>query len=213
MEKVPHHVNGLLSFLSPLVKKTWIRDLVLLPESISGKREPNEDGDYRKFKPSWLNSIEQSALYVSDIKKSREFYEKVASFKHNRTCPIEASPFNEGGAFTCCYMDSKYQKDSLVLIERRDGYGKIITPKRKQIFHIAFELADDKRAFDFAKQLKKEGHKISYGPAIHSDDPKHGDGETGGNHVLYVYDPDYHYLEFFSDMNTVENPISTPNYK
>jgi len=39
----------------------------------------------------------------------------------------------------------------------------------------------------------------------HNNTPPHGDGETGGNTAYYAYDPDFHNIEFFSGMDTVDN--------
>ena len=205
MSRLPHDMTPFKTFISPLMKQAWIRKLILLPLTVSGRKKSNKTDDYGNFHPSWISSLEQTSLYVTNIEKSMAFYTKVARLQHNRTCEPEPHPFNDDQTLRCCYMDAKDQKDSLILIERQDATGNIVAPSRHQLFHTAFELEDGRTSFEFAEQLKSEGIKISYGPVTHNDVPPHGDGESGGNCALYVYDPDGHYIEFFYDMDTINN--------
>ena len=55
-----------------------------------------------------------------------------------------------------------------------------------------------------AARLKALRQRIVYGPVKHNSEPG-GDGESGGNVAVYTYDPDGHYVEFFYDMDTIEN--------
>ncbi len=205
MANIPHHMDSFKTLISPLMKKPWARKLMLLPVILAGKKGSNKTDNYENFHPSLINSVEQLSIYVTNIQKSSAFYEKAAGLIHNRTCEPEPHPFKDGQTLRCCYMDAKEQKDSLILIERRDGNGEIIKPTRTQIFHLAFEIEDSVGTIEFTNQLKAKGIKISYGPAIHNDIPPNGDGESGGNHAVYAYDPDFHYVEFFSNMDTIDN--------
>lgn len=205
MANPPHHMDAFKTLISPLMKKSWARKLILLPIILTGRKGSNKTDNYENFEPSLISSVEQLSIYVTNIEKSRAFYEKAAGLTHNRTCAPEIHPFNDQQTLRCCYMDTKEQKDSLILIEKRDSKGEVIKPSRTQIFHLAFEIEDGSDTIEFANQLKTKGIKISYGPAIHNDLPPNGDGESGGNHAVYAYDPDFHYVEFFSNMDTIDN--------
>ena len=205
MSTLPHDMDAVKTFVAPLMKKAWVRNLILFPIRLTGEKYSNKTEDYANFRPTMLSTVEQTSLYVTNIEASRAFYEKVGGLTHNRTCEPEPHPFNPKQTLRCCYMDCKEQKESLILIERRDSNGNIIQPTRHQIFHIAFEIEDGYSCMEFGKQLRADGVKISYGPARHNDLPPHGDGESGGNFALYVYDPDHHYIEFFYDMDTIDN--------
>lgn len=205
MKSLPHDMTGVKTRIAPLMKKAWIRKLIMLPNTLSGKKHSNKTENYAAFRPSMLSTVSQTSLYVTDIERSRAFYEKIAGLTHSRTCEAEAHPYLEGYSLKCCYLDAPDQKDALILIEKRNPKGEILKASRQQIFHIAFEIEEGYSCPEFAQQLREEGFKIAYGPSRHNDLPPDGDGESGGNFAVYVYDPDHHYIEFFSDMDTIDN--------
>ena len=56
----------------------------------------------------------------------------------------------------------------------------------------------------FAEQQQANGFQLDYGPVRHNSEPPLGDGETGGNVACYLYDPDWHNVEFCGAMDTIE---------
>jgi len=193
--------------LAPLLKKKWLRKLILLPSTISGKRFSNKTEDYGVFKSSLISHFDQISLYVRDIEKSRRWYEDLAGMSHSRTCEKEAHPYKDGFQIKCCYLNATEHEECLVLIEEYDSNGKITIPSGMSFFHFALEIdgnqLDD--VFAFTKQANERGFKQNYGPVRHNDSTPHGDGETGGNVAVYFYDPDYNNVEFCGGMDTIEN--------
>ena len=55
------------------------------------------------------------------------------------------------------------------------------------------------------KEMKTRGSEPYYGPAKHNNSKPHGDGESGGNVAVYYFTPDYHHIEFCTDMDTIDN--------
>ncbi|MFK7979988.1 MAG: VOC family protein [Saprospiraceae bacterium] len=194
--------------ISWIFKKRWFRALLLLPKTLSGKRRYNKTEDYGVFRdnPSHLSHLEQSSYIVTDIKESRAWFEKMG-FTHSRTCAPEAHPDHEGHTITCCYMNAKEQAECVVLMEHRDKEGKIKVPSIEDVFHNAYELTDNKLAntFKYVEEIKAKGLTPYYGPAKHNNSKPYGDGESGGNVAVYYYAPDYHHLEFCTEMDTVDN--------
>lgn len=190
------------SYISPILKNKMIRELILLPQTISGSRQSNKTEDYGVFKPSLVSHIETIAIYVTDLDISVPWYtEKLGFTLAGITEPTEHPEF-KGQTIRCAYLNALRQKNTLVLIERTEINGKKIKPSTNSFFHIAFEVEDSRTSFEYAQRLREKGIYISYGPVKHNKD---GDGESGGNVAVYFFDPDQHYLEFFYDMDTIDN--------
>jgi hypothetical protein len=193
------------------MKKKWFRNIVLFIPTITGKRSSNKTEDYGVFTPSRLSYLDQVSVYVTDIEASRKWYEIVAGMKHSRTCEKEQHPTNPKRTIKCCYMSAKEHEECLILIEQYDAEGKLIKPTCHGFFHTAFELdGDELSAYTFHEKvqpiLKENNYShINYGLARHNAIPPDGDGETGGNLACYIYDHDFHNVEFFSGMDTIEN--------
>ncbi len=196
---------------SAMMKKRWFRELTLLVPTLTGKRFSNKTEDYGFFQPANLSHLDQLSIYVSDLEKSVDWYLKVSGLKHSRTCEIEPHPTKPNFTIRCSYLSANEHEECIVLMEQRDPDGNIVKPSTHGFFHTAFELEGPEfSALDYhekAKKLLEEQNLgyINYGVARHNNTPPHGDGETGGNTAYYVYDPDYHNLEFFSGMDTVDN--------
>jgi catechol 2,3-dioxygenase-like lactoylglutathione lyase family enzyme len=209
MEK--HLMTPDMSQKAQMMKKKWFRQLVLLIPTITGKRSSNKTEDYGVFQPSKLSHLDQLSMYVTDIQRSRKWYETVAGMTHSRTCDPEPHPTNLNRTIKCCYMSAKSHDECLVLIEQYDTEGVLIKPTCHGFFHTAFELEGSEFiALDFDAQVRPilEAHNyshVNYGVVRHNAMPPHGDGETGGNTACYIYDDDFHNIEFFSGMDTVEN--------
>lgn len=196
-----------LQIISPILKKRWVRQLILLPSTLSGKRFSNKTEDYGVFKPSLITHLDQMSIYVRDIPTSRNWYEAVAGMSHSRTCAPEPHPYKADCTIKCCYMTAKDHDECLVLVEMRDAKGDIIIPSAMSFFHLAFEVAGNRMedVVRFAESARKKGYRSSYGVVTHSDVPPNGDGESGGNTAVYFYDPNYHLVEFCGTMDTIEN--------
>jgi len=189
------------------MRKKWVRQLILLPSTLSGKRFSNKTEDYGVFKPSFISHLDQISIYVRDIERSRQWYEDLAGMTHSRTCEVEPHPFKPDYMIKCCYMSCVDHHECLVLIEEYDKDGKTTIPSGMSFFHFALEVAGNttEDVLAFEKQARSKGYTPHYGTVRHNDDPPLGDGETGGNVAVYFYDPDYNNVEFCGAMDTIEN--------
>jgi catechol 2,3-dioxygenase-like lactoylglutathione lyase family enzyme len=190
-----------------LLKQKWVRELILLPSTLSGKRFSNKTEDYGVFKPSLISQLDQLSIYVRSIEKSRFWYEDVAGMTHSRTAEPEPHPYKTGYTIRCCYMSCVDHPESLVLVEERDAQDNVSVPSGMSFFHFALEVTGNQAAdiLAFTERVKQKGYKPHYGPVRHNDVPPMGDGETGGNTAVYVYDPDHNNVEFCATMDTIEN--------
>ncbi|MCA0234557.1 MAG: VOC family protein [Bacteroidetes bacterium] len=203
----PNVLPRTLQLISPVLKNKWVRNLILLPSTLSGKRFSNKTADYGVFQPSRVSHLDQLSIYVKDIATSRKWYEAIAGMTHSRTCEAEAHPYRAGFTIKCCYMNAKAHDECLVLVELRNEQGEIITPSAMSFHHFALEIDGNQfqDVVNFATAARKKGFVSSYGVVTHNDIPPNGDGETGGNTAVYFYDPDYHLIEFCGTMDTIEN--------
>ena len=203
----PNVLPPLLQKFAPLLKRKWFRALVLVPPTLTRRRFSNKTEDYGVFKPSRIAHIAQVSIFVQDISRSRQWYEKLGGLRHSRTCEQEPHPFKQGSQIRCCYMSAAEHEECLVLVEERDPAGKVSVPSGMSFFHTAFELQGNRleEVLAFAAQAKQAGFAPNYGPVRHNGEPPLGDGETGGNVACYFYDPDYNDVEFCAAMDTIEN--------
>lgn len=203
-----HAMPESMASISPIFRKRWLRELILLPATISGKRNYNKTEDYGVFRDSKciLDNTEQITFFVSNIPDSVKWFESMG-FYHTRTSEPEAHPFQEGHQLTCAYLSSKNHAECAVIIEHRDATGNIIAPTTQDCMHVAFELEGNtlQDTFAYFKQNKQLGIQHNYGPAKHNNSKPYGDGESGGNVAVYYYTPDFHNIEFCTDMDCVDN--------
>ena len=190
-----------------LLKRKWFREMVLLWPTLTKRRFSNKTEDYGVFEPSFISHIGQLSIYVRDIPRSRAWYEHVAGMIHSRTCEPEPHPFKEGWRIRCCFMSATEHEECLVLVEEYDPSGRITVPSGMSFFHFALEVKGNRLedVLAFAKQQQGDGFQLNYGPVRHNGEPPLGDGETGGNVACYLYDPDWHNVEFCGAMDTIEN--------
>ncbi|MFE4759263.1 VOC family protein [Bacillus mycoides] len=203
-------MSKLQTYISPLLKSKFVRELILLPSTLSGRKQLNKTEEYPVTKPSLISHIERVAIYVSDLEYSINWYiEKLGFTLESITdqIKVEALP---NQTIRCALLNTKNQRNALVLVERRDANGKKICPSTNGYFHMAFEIEEHRTSFEFAQRLREKNVFISYGPVKHSRD---GDGEIGGNIAVYCLDPDNHYLEFFFDMDKYEEKRFTGGLK
>jgi catechol 2,3-dioxygenase-like lactoylglutathione lyase family enzyme len=192
------------TLVSPILKLKPVRELILLGPTLSGRRSSNKTQDYGVFEDSRASGLESVSIYVTDLERSRAWYERVLAARHVETIENLPSPYQPGLTLTCCVLDLSQQKRGLVLIQRIESSGRVAPVSTDGFFHIAFEMGAGHTAFDMAERLRAIGVEIAYGPVTHNSRPW-GDGESGGNTAVYAYDPDGHYLEFFHGMDTKEN--------
>ena len=205
----PKHVGPeTLAKIVPFVKMRWVRELILLIPTLTGKRSYNKTEDYGVFKDSKciLSNMVQMSYMVSSIEATKKWFDAMG-FTHTRTCEPEAHPFQKGHTLKCAYFSLKNQEECVVIMEHRKEDGQVISPTVQDAFHAAFELEGNRLAdvFTFCEQNKKLGIPHYYGPAKHNNSKPHGDGESGGNVAVYYYTPDYHHIEFCGDMDCVDN--------
>ncbi|WP_142722244.1 VOC family protein [Chryseobacterium sp. ON_d1] len=203
----PNVISPFKQKISFLLRKKWIRELVLLPGTVTGKRFSNKTADYGVFKPSLISHLDQLSIYVQSIEDSRKWYSDLVGLSTSRITETEPHPFKEGYTIRCCYMSADEHEECLVLIEERNGQGEITIPSGMSFFHFAFEVSGNRLedVKNFEKQAREKGYIPNYGTVTHNDKPPMGDGETGGNTAVYFYDPDWNNVEFCGTMDTIEN--------
>jgi catechol 2,3-dioxygenase-like lactoylglutathione lyase family enzyme len=150
--------------------------------------------------PARVVELVSSSMYVSDLARSRTFYEKVVGLEPGETVGPTPHPFDSGRTITYCALHGRYQPSSLILIEQRDAEGRVIPVGDRGLMHVAFLLEDGQSPYDVARRLRREHIPISYGPIKHYEGPG-GDGGSGGNIAVYVHDPDAHMVEIYCCMD------------
>ncbi len=203
----PNVLSPFKQKMSFLLRNKWIRTLILLPSTITGKRFSNKTEDYGVFKPSLISHLDQLSIYVKSIEKSRHWYENLAGMTTSRISDREPHPFKNGYTIRCCYMSGADHPECLVLVEEQDEQGKISVPSGMSFFHFALEVSGNRvqDVLNFEKQAREKGYIPNYGTVTHNNNPPMGDGETGGNTAVYFYDPDYNNVEFCGAMDTIED--------
>jgi catechol 2,3-dioxygenase-like lactoylglutathione lyase family enzyme len=203
----PNVLPPLARLMAPLLKRKWVRELILLVPTLTGKRFSNKTEDYGVFQPSRISHLGQVSIYVQDIERSRQWYERLAGLRHSRTCEPEPHPNKAGWTIRCCYLSAARYEECLVLVEENDPHGTRSVPSGMSFFHFALELEGNtpEDVFLHTERARSEGFYNNYGPVRHNSEPPHGDGETGGNVASYFYDLDYHNVEFCAAMDTIDN--------
>jgi catechol 2,3-dioxygenase-like lactoylglutathione lyase family enzyme len=147
-----------------------------------------------------MKRIGHVALFVSDLKRSRKFYEDVVELRHSETHgPDDHSNLRALNA-NLCFMSCGDVHHDFALVEQFDDDGKPILVEQHGLMHVAFELEDGRSLDEFAETLKAKGIEVLWEPTLHSDSPR-GDGTWGGNYSVYFHDPDGHIIEVYSGMD------------
>ncbi len=202
-KKAPYHLSAIQRWTSPILRKPFIRDLILLPEILTGKRASNKPADYRIFQQARVESIERVVIDVADLNRSIQWYARVPQFTLAGMRSNVSDPVEIGARLDLAYFNVGDQCESFVLVQRTAADGSIRAPSLKGFFHVAFQMADGATAFSFAERMRVIGIPIAYGPVAHHGGPG-GDGESGGNKAVYIEDPDGTWLEFFHDMDSIK---------
>src|ERR1700730_8227424 len=162
----PNVLPALAQKMGPLLKRKWMRELILLLPTLTGKRFSNKTDDYGVFQPSRMAHLEQLSIYVQDIERSRRWYEKLAGLHHSRTCEPEPHPFKPGWKIRCCYLSAAQHEECLVLVEEYDPYGRRTLPSGMSFFHFALELEGNalQDVFAHTEQERREGSANNNAP-------------------------------------------------
>ena len=203
-----HAIPEKMHPISWIFKKLWVRELLLLPKTLTGKRRYNKTEDYGVFRDNScvISHLEQSSYIVTDLEETTAWFVEMG-FTHSRTCAPEPHPDHKEHTLTCAYLNARDHEECIVLMVHRDAANKIVVPSIEDVFHVAYELEGNtlQDAFNYMEEMKARGIKPYYGPVKHNNSVPHGDGESGGNVAVYYYTPDYHHIEFCTDMDSVDN--------
>ncbi len=148
-----------------------------------------------------IERVGHVALYVSDLERSRRFYEDVLGMYHSETHLPQEHPTNALLRITLCFMSFGERHHDLVLVQEFDTQGHPVPVENHGVMHVAFALRPDQTTPAFAERLKARGVPIFYGPVKHKVGPD-GDGAWGGNYAVYFHDPDGHLIEVYSGMDS-----------
>jgi catechol 2,3-dioxygenase-like lactoylglutathione lyase family enzyme len=161
-------------------------------------RKPKEYGPVTH--PARAAAMASCSVYVTDLARSRAFYETVVGLETGETLGPSPHPFAAGRTITYCEMHGRHQRNSLILIEQRDAQGSVIPVGERGLMHMAFLLESGESPYAVGRRLKRQNVPISYGPIKHYEGPG-GDGGSGGNIAVYVHDPDAHMVEIYCCMD------------
>jgi catechol 2,3-dioxygenase-like lactoylglutathione lyase family enzyme len=184
-------MTPLQSRISPLLKLKLVREVILLVPTLSGRRTSNKTEDYGVFKPSRLSHLERVLIYVADLERSCEWYERLIGAICTHQSGSLPHPTMPGQTIRSATLSLPEQQGSIVLIQRVEANGKVVPVSHNSHFHFALELPHGRTSFEMAARLREMGARIVYGPVKHNSEPG-GDGESGGNVAVYTYDPDGH---------------------
>lgn len=148
-----------------------------------------------------ITGVGHLAVFVSDLERSRNFYQDALGMAHSETIEPHMHPLNAATRQTLCFMSFGRQHHDVVLVLETTPDGKPVPVENHGLMHMALRLDDARPAPEFAQSLLQKGIPIFYGPALHTRGPQ-GDGLSGGNHAVYIHDPDGHLIEIYHGMNT-----------
>ncbi len=147
-----------------------------------------------------IEGVGHLAVFVSDLERSRTFYQDVLGMFHSETIEPQMHPLNAASRQTLCFMSFGKQHHDVVLVLETTPEGKPVPVEHHGLMHMALRLDDGRSTPEFAQSLIQKGVPIFYGPVLHTRGPQ-GDGLSGGNHAVYIHDPDGHLIEIYQGMN------------
>jgi len=150
--------------------------------------------------PARVGVLASYSVFVSDLARSRAFYETVVGLEGGAPHGPSEHPLFPNRTITYCAMHGRHQQNSLILIEQRDPQGRVIPVGDRGLMHLALSLEDGQTPYEVAALLKRLHIPISYGPVKHYEGPG-GDGGSGGNVAVYIHDPDAHMVEIYCCMD------------
>lgn len=184
-----------------MLRYKWFRELLMATSSApkGAKYSDSVPSDRADGRKAIVGGVKNASLYVTDIDRSREFFEKAAGLKHLKTGEAVPHPYKPGCKVQVCALGFGATPD-LMLARQTDEMGKVIPVADNGLHHIAIWIESSTNINDFAKELVRKGFQLSYGPVKHYPGPG-GDGGWGGNRAVYVHDPDGHFIEFCNEMD------------
>lgn len=193
--------NRLRVLGSRLLTRRWFRSLVLrrsrVPAELSTRYAlATEENRGQK---AYVAGTKNACLFVTDLDRSQEFFEKAVGLRHLATGDLIDHPSHEGRKVRVRAMGFGNSPD-LLLAQQFDESGRTVPVQRHGLHHVAFWIESSTHISEFARELKRKGLVPSYGPVKHYDGPG-GDGGWGGNRAVYVHDPDGHFIEFHNEMD------------
>lgn len=186
---------------SGLLKYRWFREFIVKVSSAPDglKYRSSIPSDVADGKKALVRGTKNASLFVTDIDRSRKFFETAAGLKHLKTGEPIDHPYEPDRRVQVCALGFGETPD-LLLVRQTDAEGSVIPVTDNGLHHIAFWIESSTHIDDFARELKRKGVTISYGPVKHYPGPG-GDGGWGGNRAVYVHDPDGHFVEFHNEMD------------
>ena len=198
---MPAKPNPVMYQVAKLMKQKWFREFVVArsnaPDGL--KYCDSIQSDVKDGRVALVSGVKSASLFVTNLEKSRKFFETCLDIKHLKTGEVVDHPHVSGRKMQVCALGFGDTPD-LMLVRQTDASGKVIPVKDNGLHHVAFWIESTTNIKDFAKQLKRKGIGLSYGPVKHYDGPG-GDGGWGGNEAVYVNDPDGHFIEFHNSMD------------
>ena len=165
---------------------------------LARERKPKQLGPAAH--PSRVVELASCSVYVTNLARSRAFYESVVGLEAGETAGPAPHPIVADRTITTCALHGHHQRNSLILIEQRDAQGRVIPVSDRGLMHMAFILEDGQTPYSVARRLRRQHIPISYGPIKHYEGPG-GAGGSGGNIAVYVHDPDAHMVEIYCCMD------------
>lgn len=198
---MPAKPNPIMFQITKLMKYRWFREFLMSRSSApEGVRYCDSiPSDVKDGRNALVSGTKNAALFVTDIERSRKFFETCVGIKHLKTGEPVDHPYVEGRKVQVCALGFGDTPD-LMLVRQTDASGTAIPVTDNGLHHVAFWIESTTFINDFAKELKRKGIALSYGPVKHYPGTG-GDGGWGGNRAVYVNDPDGHFIEFSNEMD------------
>ena len=129
--------------------------------------------------------IHHASLFVSDLERSKAFYEDLLGLRETRRTHLDAV------GHTYVFLSGGTQDADLVLARRDDGLGP--PEDKRELFHLAYGVTPEH--FDaLGARLDEEG--------VQTMRMEHAAGADwqGTRRAIYLRDPDGHVLEITEDL-------------
>ena len=198
---MPARPKLMLRQAAKLMKYRGFREFVIARSSspkgvryVDSSQSEAKDGRVAK-----VSGTKNASLFVTDLERSKQFFAKLVGLKELKTGDPIPHPHEPDRTVQVCAMGFGDTPD-LMLIRQCERDGDVIRVTDNGLHHVAFWIESSTNINDFAKELRSKGFSISYGPVKHYPGPG-GDGGWGGNHAVYVNDPDGHFIELHNDMD------------
>lgn len=198
----PHQTPPRIVYaISRLFRYRWFREMIVSRATapLDHPYTPTLPGEKADGRKAWVGRCRNASLYVADLERSRDYYERLVGLKHLKTGEAVPHPHHSDRKIQVCAMGFENRPD-LFLVRQTGPDGAVIPVTDNGLSHIAFWIESSTFINDFADELRAKGFTLSYGPVKHYDGPD-GDGGWGGNRSVYVNDPDGHFVELSNEMD------------